>query len=388
MTIIYTTEPIPNSINKSIFLAGPSLRSEQQHLISWREKALDILDALQYDGIVFVPESKTGCFDGLDYDTVTNWESKCLNIADNILFYINRNVNEGLLGLTTNDEFGYWKDSGKCILVTPPDADSVRYQEKWATELGMPLYHDLYNGIKSIIDSQGEGEIRTDGLRYIPLYIYNLPQFQSWYADIKTAGNNIQEAKLLKLFKTKSGHIFAYSLWANIFITKENRYKNNEFVVSRLDISACLMYYFRPDPMDCEIVLVSEFRTPVSNKEGMVYELPGGSTIKPNVDPLVLVMDEVNEETGFKLKQDKINFEGALQLAATVLTHKCHLYSYELDSYELDQLKVNSNKTFGNIEDTELTYLHVYKVKDIIDKGLLDWSNVGMILKVLNKNID
>lgn len=388
MIIVYSTEAIPNSINKSIFLAGPTLRSNQQHLISWRDKALSILETLQYDGVVFIPEARNGNFDVLDYNTITDWETKCLNIADDIIFYINRDINEGVLGLTTNDEFGYWKESGKCTLVTPIGADSVRYQQKWAQDLKIPMYTDLYNGLKSILDGQGDGEIREAGLRYIPLSIYRLSQFQSWLSNIKAAGNYIQEAKVLKTFKAPNGKIFAYVLWANIFITKEDRMKTNEFVVSRTDISSCMMYYFHPDPMECEIVLVSEFRTPVNNGEGMVYELPGGSSIKNGVDPLDTVIEEVHEETNFKLNKHKICSEGSLQLAATMLTHKCHLYSYELDNFELDQLKSNQNKIFGNIQDSEMTYLHVFKVKDIIDKGLLDWSNIGMILKVLNKSIE
>jgi predicted NAD-dependent protein-ADP-ribosyltransferase YbiA (DUF1768 family) len=52
MTKIYTTEAVPAEITKSIFLAGPSLRADQQNkLISWRIKALQILETLGYDDL-------------------------------------------------------------------------------------------------------------------------------------------------------------------------------------------------------------------------------------------------------------------------------------------------------------------------------------------------
>ena len=54
MKIVYTLDKIPNKINKSIFLAGPSMRDT--NVGSWRKKALEILKKLGYDGVVFVPE--------------------------------------------------------------------------------------------------------------------------------------------------------------------------------------------------------------------------------------------------------------------------------------------------------------------------------------------
>lgn len=385
MKIVYSCEPIPGEINKSIFLAGPSLRQGQENLISWRIKALQILETLQYDGVVFVPESKTGNWDNLPYDKVNDWETRCLTIADNILFYINRNVEEGILGLTTNQEFGYWIKSGKCVLGTEPNADSVRYQETWAKKLNVPLYHDLYNSIKCILDKQGDGDLRKNGERWVPLYIWNLPSFKDWYNNLKTAGNVLEEAKIEDVFLLPNGSVFSYRIWANIYITQEKRHKNNEFIFSRPDISSCLLYYPRPDINYTEIVLVKEFRTPVNNNIGYVYELPGGSSVKPNVDIKETVIDEVSEETGFKLDISKLEFEGSRQIYATLLTHKCHLFSYELSSYELDQIKMNSNRTFGNAEDTELTYIEIKKVHELISDTIVDWNNLGLIFSTLTK---
>jgi 8-oxo-dGTP pyrophosphatase MutT (NUDIX family) len=384
MNIIYAQQPIPNEIAKSIFLAGPSLRPGQEG-ISWRVKALEILALLEYDGVVFVPEAEVGNFEDFDYEKQIMWETKCLQMADNIVFFINRNIGSGLLGLTTNDEFGYWKDSGKCILITELNADKVRYQEWWAKDLKMEVYHDLFNGLKYITNIQTDC-YRRDGERFIPQEVWKLTQFENWYKQLKENGNWISDARVLHVYRTPKGTPFAFSLWANVFIKAENRYKNNEFIFSRPDISSCVLYYWRPNPMDCEIVLVSEFRSPVNNELGKVYEVPGGSSVKPGLDPKEIVIEELKEETGFNPDINKIEFEGERQVYATLLTHKSHLYSYKLNSYELDILKSNQNKVFGNEADSERTQLHVMTVAEAIDKKYVDWSNIGQLLYVINKN--
>lgn len=383
LTLVYAGEQIPQQINKSVFLAGPSLRSHNEGMISWREKAIQILETLEYDGIVFIPEGRGGIYPS-SYDTQIHWETKCLNVADNILFYINRDVENDILGLTTNSEFGQWMESGKCVLATEPTADSVRYQEWWAKEIKVPAYHDMFNAIKFIMTEQGDGVYRTGGERFIPLEIWKLDQFQSWYKQVKLNGNTLEEARVLHVHRIPSNNkIFAYSIWASVFITKEERRKTNEFIFSRPDISSCLLYYWRPDPMECEVVLVSEFRTPVNNSKGLVYELPGGSSIKQGVDPRVTMTEELHEECGFDAKQDKLEFVSANQLASTMLTHKSHLYSYKLDRYELDAIKANVGKIFGNEQDTERTEIHVFRVADIIDADWIDWANLGQMLRVI-----
>jgi 8-oxo-dGTP pyrophosphatase MutT (NUDIX family) len=386
MKLIYAQEAIPNEISKSIFLAGPSLRPGQKG-VSWREKAIKILEILEYDGVVFIPEGKDGNFEDLNYQTQILWESKCLKIADNIIFYINRNLDTELYGLTTNDEWGYWKDSGKCVLITELTADKVRYQEWWAKELKVPAFHELSNGIRHIIDIQ-DNYSRLDGERFIPQEIWQLDQFQSWYKQLRSNGNWISDAKVLKTYRIPSNNkIFAFSLWVNIFIKSENRYKNNEFVFSRPDISSCVLYHLNTENfLKSEIILVSEFRSPVNNTKGLVYELPGGSSVKPGVDPKERIIEELEEETGFQPNIEKLIFEGERQICSTLLTHKNWLYSYQLSDLEFDILKTKENQIFGNIEDTERTELHIFKACDIITEEYLDWSNSGQILYVLNKN--
>lgn len=390
MKIIYSQQPIPNTINKSIFLAGPSLRPGQEG-VSWRLKALEILKLLQYDGIVFVPEFEGGVFDeNFNWTNQVNWESRCLRCADHILFHINRNIDSGLLGLTTNTEFGQWMNSGKCVLSLPLNADKTEYQKYWAENLKVPVYQDLFNAITHILDNQIDC-YRKDGERFIPQEIFLLDRFRDWYKNMISSGNWISDAKVLNTYRIPSNNkIFAYSLWVNIYIKSENRYKNNEFIFSRPDISNCVLYRLdKENILNSDIVLVSEFRSPVNNEKVMVYELPGGSSVKPDVDPKERIIEELSEETGFEPKIDKLVFEDERQIYATLVTCKSYLYSYELDDFEFLKIKenVDTKQTFGNIEDTELTYLHIFKVSEILNTKYIDWSNVGQILKVINKKI-
>lgn len=58
MKVSYSDAPVVMG-EKSIFLAGPTVRKEQQQdweKGSWRNEAIEILQELGFDGIVYVPE--------------------------------------------------------------------------------------------------------------------------------------------------------------------------------------------------------------------------------------------------------------------------------------------------------------------------------------------
>jgi hypothetical protein len=82
----------------------------------------------------------------------------------------------------------------------------------------------------------------------------------------------------------------------------------------------------------------------------------------------------------------RLNFIQNRQLASTMLTHQAHVWSYELDMYELNEIKQLSTTTHGNIEDTELTYIEIHKVYELLSNTIVDWSNMGMILSTVIKN--
>lgn len=58
MHVVYTGEPAPAIVTRSIFLAGPSPRKSTDY--NWREMAIKTLDVLGYDGVVYAPIWRSG----------------------------------------------------------------------------------------------------------------------------------------------------------------------------------------------------------------------------------------------------------------------------------------------------------------------------------------
>lgn len=146
-TVVYALEEPPEVIGKSIFLAGPTPRKSD--VASWRPEALRILEETGYDGVVFVPEDRSGIWHG-NYDHQVEWEERYLNMADVILFWVPRNMQD-MPALTTNDEWGFWKDSGKVVLGSPKDAPSMRYQQHYARQLGVQVSHTLPDTVSNAL---------------------------------------------------------------------------------------------------------------------------------------------------------------------------------------------------------------------------------------------
>lgn len=53
MKIVFSDHTLPDSISKTLFLAGPSIRDYTKR--DWRHDAIQILENLSYNGIVFIP---------------------------------------------------------------------------------------------------------------------------------------------------------------------------------------------------------------------------------------------------------------------------------------------------------------------------------------------
>lgn len=384
MEIVYVGESSPKSFKRSLFLAGPTPRDKQ--VKSWRPEALQFLEDIGYDGVVFVPEAKHSEYD-IVWEWQVRWEEKCLNMSDCIVFWVPREL-KTMPALTTNDEWGTWKNSGKVVFGCPDDAEKTRYQKYYATKLCIPQTRTLGGTLTNAITVMGKGAKREGGERNIPLMIWNTKSFQSWYMAHMEVGNSINEAKLLWSFRTGKHKdiVFAYTLWASIYIQAEGRNKLNEFVFTRTDMS-CVVLYKKASPVSStELVLIKEFRSPVRNLDGFVYEVPGGSTFKTDKDPKQVAADEVFEETGIKINPNRLNYFGSRQSAATLSTHHVHMYAAELTEEEMDEAKVvaASKKNFGNEQDSERTYLQIATVGDLYDGTLLvDWSMMGMILRAV-----
>jgi len=152
--VIYALEELPKT-GKSIFLAGPTPRTSS--VASWRPEALELLREHGFTGSVFVPEPREGDW-AREYFNQIEWEENGLYAATCILFWVPRDK-VCLPGLTTNDEWGFWKASGKVVFGAPPNAESVRYQRYYATKYGVPQSDSLEGTIVSAIQMTQLGQL-------------------------------------------------------------------------------------------------------------------------------------------------------------------------------------------------------------------------------------
>lgn len=107
MKIIKYEQPIAGDDKGVIFLAGPTVRGNQQHLRpSWREEAVKILGDLGFKGTVIIPEFTDPFESDKGRADLPLWEFSGMCEADVIVFWIPRT--RELIGLTTNFEIGYW----------------------------------------------------------------------------------------------------------------------------------------------------------------------------------------------------------------------------------------------------------------------------------------
>ena len=394
MQLVFSDHPVPSIVTKSIFLAGPSPRDKD--IVDWRHEALSYLgsSSMNYDGTVFIPIPEQR-FYGTNqnpltwtYDNQISWECECRHVTDLIVFWVPRHVDGKMPAFTTNVEFGEDLHSGKIVYGRPENAEKCDYLDQRMQEIKLPVFISLENTLDHAVSLLGTGAHRKNGEVYIPLFIWKTEQFQSWYSNLKLAGNRLDKAKLLHHVKFSTDkEVFSYVLWVKIWIEAEKRYKENEFVFARKDISTVLAHYKDIDG-DIKIAIVREFRSPVNNTEGFVYELPGGSSPKPNTDPKMNAQHELEEECGLTINDlSRFKYVGERQLAATLSSHRAQLYSVELTKQEYEQMLKNeqSDRAFGVANDSEKTYLKMVSISQL-QYSFLDFSMLGMIYHALYLN--
>ncbi len=390
MEIVYAGEDMPEKVTKSIFLAGPTPRNRTE-VESWRPDALQVLNDIGYDGVVFVPELREAK-EGHDYDTQVEWEEKYLNIADCIVFWVPRDLSYDSNGfpkmaaLTTNVEWGFWVDSGKVVLGYPEDAEKIGYLKYYADKCQVPVAETLTETLENAMEILGEGDVREGGARYVPLFIWKLDSFQNWYQAQTNAGNKLIDARVLYNFRPGyKKFVFLWILKVNIWIASEDRNKTNEFVLARPDISSVMLWHPLPkdEMLNSEVVLIKEFRSPASTEDGFIREIPGGSSLKKGIEPAETAAEEVHEETGFYLDPQRLIDRGARQIAGTLSSHKSHFYSVAISEAELNWFKSQKGVVHGKLEDSERTFIEIYSIKDLLNNNLVDWATLGQILLVV-----
>lgn len=390
--IVFSDQKIPHEITKSVFLAGPSPRT--QETLDWRHEALSLFEKNGFSGTVFIPVPKDRFYGKEDspdwtYDNQVEWECNARNVSDIILFWIPREIDRskkdlGMPAFTTNIEFGEDLHSGKIVYGRPDNAEKCRYLDKRILEIKENVFNDLNSLVQYTINKLAHGSFRQEGEVHVPLFIWESEQFQSWYQQVKDNGNKLVNAKLLHHTKFSNGYLFSFILWVNIWVESEKRFKSNEFIFSRKDISSIIPFY--KEGNETFVVLVKEFRSPVRNEAGLVYELPGGSALKPGVNPQENAQHELEEETGIHIEDlNRFLFVKNKQLCSTLSSHHSYLYKVQLTQEEFNVVKqnVDSKTVFGLTEDTEIIQLEIIPVSKIMDYPL-DFSMIGMILGALN----
>lgn len=383
MQIVYALEDMPYKFSKSLFLAGPTPRSPE--VPSWRKDALDILRDIGFDnGIVIVPEPRDQHWHK-DHDKQVEWEQKHLAICDCILFWIPRDL-ETLPGYSTNLEWGHHHNSGRVVLGYPsedtPKMDYIKYD---AEKYHIPISHTLTETIHSALELIGEGAERCLGERYVPIQLWRTSLFQNWYRSQLAAGHRLEKLKV-EYNVLVDGKPVISMFRPTVYLPKEDKFKDDEVVVSRFDItSLCLWKEIENDPNnDVEVVLVKEFRSPVKNTSGLVHELPGGAVDHGEV-PRDAIVRETLEEIGLDLDEDRLRYIGQRQMSATLLSHSSYLYSYHLNNEELQWLKVHQDVAFGKKNEGEQTFIEVVKLSQLNNNDWIDFTTLGMIMSAISK---
>jgi 8-oxo-dGTP pyrophosphatase MutT (NUDIX family) len=394
MNVVYAGEIPPETITSSIFLAGPSPRDGKGH--DWRKDALDILERLSaeidIEQTVFVPLSRDGSSPS-DYLSQVEWEKRWLDSCDVIVFWVPRDL-ETLPGFTTNVEFGRYVDYGKALLGYPKDAPKNAYLAwLYRDATKREPFHDLEEILKeamvfTFVDRQG-------ALQRIPANISRHPSFCNWLNKLQAEGNKLVDARVLwnSDLYDKHSHPFGAILWVKIWVTCENRYKENEFVFFRPSLVSVVPYVLdEEDVWNTKIGMVREFRSPSMGSEGKVYELPSGSLKFENylnnffdIDKKTAV-EELEEETGLKVNEDRLASIGVRQMQSTLAAHQCTVYALELTAEEFE---VFENTKEPIVDGDEITYPCNCLLRDLLTSEDVDWSMTGMVMTtILRKQMD
>ena len=182
MTVVYSQESFPKDEMKSIFLAGPVPRKEYE--LSWKNEALEILDSMGYNGVVYIPENRNPeqKEENFDLQAQIDWEYTCMCACDAIVFWIPREMRPDfeMIGLTTNVEFGRFLNSNKLFCGCPDEAPRMEYL-KLISKDKYEWHKTLKDTLKATVEYLGQGIYREDTEVKIPMHIYKTKQFQNWY---------------------------------------------------------------------------------------------------------------------------------------------------------------------------------------------------------------
>ncbi|GAG11183.1 unnamed protein product, partial [marine sediment metagenome] len=257
-----------------------------------------------------------------------------------------------------------WKGSGKVVFGAPPEAVKVRYQQWHAKELNAPVATTLEATVKAALKMVTPGAERSGGECQVPLFIWRLPSFQAWYKAQTDAGNRLDGATVEYTSRMKNGQPFLWILWMDVHIASEGRNKTNEFVIGRPDISAVVLWHRQETMADTEVVLVREFRSPARTPDAFIWELPAGSS-KETTPPIQTALEELWEETGVKLPEERLKAHPFRQNAGTLSSFGAHVFSAEITDAELADIRTKMGVARGVEGDSERCFIEIETMGDL-----------------------
>ena len=145
----------------SIFLAGPTVRGNQPHLVSWRNEAVVYFRENDFEGNIIIPEFSDKLESDQNRFDIPVWEFEALQRSHVIMFWIPRT--RELIGLTTNHEHGYWmaRDRNKVVYGRPQDAYRISYldimwvednKSRFGKNSDCPIYTTLEKTVTASIE--------------------------------------------------------------------------------------------------------------------------------------------------------------------------------------------------------------------------------------------
>lgn len=149
MHVVYADDDFPKEFfdsfrMPSMFLVGPTPRAERPAL-SWRKEALQILESLDFTGIVAVPEWSSSEYQ-IDYISQVEWERAGLKNSTAIAAWVARDIKGNMPAFTTNVEFGYWLAirPHSVFYGRPDEADKCRYLDwLYKEDKGVDPHNDM-----------------------------------------------------------------------------------------------------------------------------------------------------------------------------------------------------------------------------------------------------
>jgi ADP-ribose pyrophosphatase YjhB (NUDIX family) len=376
---LYAGQQPPESWDACIVIGG-SMAGSDPSPTPWQTEVIELFqERWTSDGrlVIFIPESGNRARDVAG--ELIDWCGHALDVADVVMFWWPDGADPRLMSTS----LAAWNDSQRVLHGTPSHAPLSRYLHKYANTYAISTATTLVGLVSAALDKIGTGARRTAGERDVPLTVWRTDSFQHWYSSQTTAGNTLLGARQVWTFSTgpRRALLLYWALHVRIYVRTEDRVKSNEVVISRPDISVMALYHRGATIDDTIIVLVREFRSPASTSDGLVHELPGGST-PAETGALDQAIMETEEETGLAIDVQRIRAHGSRQLAATMSAHHAHLFAAEITSDELARLHA-SQATFHGVGDTERTWPEITTFGELREHRLVDWATLGMIAEAV-----